>query len=106
VRAANGAGSKGVQVSFLLTIIYDNRIRHIEFDSEGDATEYADNMMMGMDTSEAREVAFKIAHIHEWGPFQRSWISGTLHRPCLDVGCREVSLDGDEEDHDNDGGSE
>lgn len=34
-------------------------------------------------------------HIHEFGPFERSRIAGTLHRKC--VGCSVVSLERGEE---------
>ncbi len=44
----------------------------------------------------AKESA-KADHVHKFGPFERSRFAGTLHRKCQVPGCRDVSLDGDEE---------
>ena len=34
-------------------------------------------------------------HRHKWGPFQRSHLSGNVHRKC--EGCDEINMDGDDE---------
>lgn len=38
---------------------------------------------------------------HRFAPtFQRSRLAGTLHRPCLNTGCRVITLDDpDDDDH-------
>lgn len=34
---------------------------------------------------------------HEWGPVERSRFSGNPHRKCLVPGCKEITLDLDDE---------
>lgn len=37
-------------------------------------------------------------HEHEWGPVEISRFAGTPHRKCQVVGCKEISLDLDDND--------
>jgi hypothetical protein len=37
-------------------------------------------------------------HEHRFGPFERSRFAGTVHRKCLEPGCKVISLDDDEGD--------
>lgn len=36
-------------------------------------------------------------HAHQWGPFERSRIAGTVHRKCQVPECHEINLDGDDD---------
>jgi len=35
---------------------------------------------------------------HVWGPFERARLTGNAHRKCQVPGCREITLDGDDEE--------
>jgi len=37
-------------------------------------------------------------HEHRFGPFETSRFAGTLHRKCQEPGCKEITLDGDDDE--------
>ncbi len=40
----------------------------------------------------------KLAHVCQWGEWERSNLAGTLHRKCQVAGCKNVTLDGDDDE--------
>jgi hypothetical protein len=51
------------------------------------------------------DMEVNMEHEHQWGAITHSRYAGTVHRPCLVVGCTIINLDFDEEDDDNEGTS-
>lgn len=51
-----------------------------------------------IDREDVYQAINTLAHVHKFGTFEHSRITGTAIRRCFDPGCRIVSLDGDEDD--------
>ena len=74
------------------------------FTIHGDLYETQDEATVAMwELYDSRPVDFRcegpprIEHEHEWGPVEHSLFTGNPHRKCQHPGCREITMDLEEE---------